>query len=78
MRSTGPKRLCQEIYSYYPEDRCWEIICGEFKDYIESKEYDNDTASFWYALADWHWKHGILKDEIKEKVTGNVRKSRRN
>lgn len=64
------KDLCQEIYSYYPEDRCWEIICGEFKDYIESKEYDNDTASFWYALADWHWKHGILKDEIKEKVTG--------
>lgn len=64
------KDLCQEIYSYYPEDRCWKIICEEFKDYVEAKEYDNDTASFWYALADWQWKHGILKDEIKEKVTG--------
>ena len=64
------KDLCQEIYSYYPEDRCWKIICKKFKDYIEAKEYDNDTASFWYVLADWQWKHGIIKDEIKEKVIG--------
>ena len=59
---------CKEIYPFVSVERGNEIIFEEYKEIIESDIIDDDYASFWYALADWQWKHGILNEEIKEKT----------
>ena len=60
--------MCKEIYPFVSVGRGNEIIFEEFREVIESDILDDDYASFWYALADWQWKHGILSEEIKQKT----------
>jgi len=59
---------CQEIYSYTTPEEGLEILKKEYPDYFNDKLIDENYASFWYAFADWHWKHGILSEEYRVKV----------
>ena len=60
--------MCQEIYPFVEPEEGNRIIFESFKDFMSSPLADNDGASFWYALSDWQWKHGILSDEIRLKA----------
>lgn len=61
------KDMCEDIFPFVDIETGNEIIFREFNDLIESKKesIDNDYVSFWYALADWQWKHGILTEVIR-------------
>lgn len=63
--------ICKEIYPYVSVEEGNQIIFDEYRDITclsESEDLDDDSASFWYALADWQWKQGILNEYIKEKA----------
>jgi len=62
--------FCQEVYPLVGVEEGNKLLSKEFSHYfnIDKSDMDNDEASFWYALADWQWKRGILNDEIKNKV----------
>lgn len=60
--------ICSEIFPFVSVEEGNQIIFQEFKETIHSQIDDDDYASFWYALADWQWKHGILTDAIREKA----------
>ena len=62
------KDLCDEIFPFVTVEEGNRIIYQEFREVVQSETIDNDYASFWYALADWQWKHGILSEEIRLKV----------
>ena len=64
---------CSEVYPLVDISRAREIIFREFDEIIREDTIDNDTASFWYALADWQWKHGIDDGEVKEKAIALLR-----
>ena len=59
---------CKEIFAFYDIQKGNDILFSCFKDIIEQSYVDNEYASFWYALADWQWKHGMLTDSIKNKA----------
>lgn len=59
---------CNEVYPLVGAEKGTEIIFREFREIIDSDIIDNDYASFWYSLADWQWKHGILTDDVKTKA----------
>lgn len=59
---------CNEVYPLVGAEKGTEIIFSEFREIIESDIVDNDYTSFWYALADWQWKHGVLSDDVKNKA----------
>ncbi len=63
------KEELKDIYGYYddPKDSDKHIF-EMYKSTVEQKWIDDDYASFWYALADWQWKHGILTEEVKNKA----------
>ena len=56
---------CAEIYPLLGEERGTAAILEEYRDII-CGEPDNESANFWFALADWQWKHGILSPSVKE------------
>ena len=63
------KEELKDIYGYYDDPidadkRIFEI----YKSIVEQDWIDDDYASFWYALADWQWKHGLLTDQVKNKA----------
>ena len=60
--------MCKDIFSFVDVKEGNSIILREYKEIIESDIVDDEYASFWYALADWQWKHGILNDEIRAKT----------
>ncbi|MCM1486708.1 MAG: hypothetical protein NC122_10955 [Faecalibacterium sp.] len=64
------REACKDIYAFLDADSGNEKIFDIFMEYVfEPNGYsdiDNDTASFWYALADWQWNHGILSSEVKK------------
>ena len=62
--------ICQEIFPFVSVEEGNRIIFQEFAELINSNLQDDDYASFWYALADWQWKHGILTEEIRIKAIG--------
>ncbi len=62
------KILCNEIFPFVSVEEGNQIIFEEYKEIINSNILDNTSASFWYALADWQWNHGILDDSIKERA----------
>lgn len=41
-----------------------------FGEMLKSDQMDDTYASFWYALADWQWKHGVLSEDVKAKALG--------
>ena len=58
---------CKEVFAFYEIEEGNNIIFSEYKEIIEQGYIDNEYASFWYALADWQWKHGMLTDDIRNK-----------
>lgn len=62
------RNACKEIFAFYTVEEGNNIILSEFKDIVEQSYIDNEYASFWYALADWQWKHGMLTDDIRNKT----------
>lgn len=59
---------CKDIFAFYDVEDGNRRIFEIFAELIAQKQIDNDYASFWYALADWQWKHGMLTENIKEKA----------
>lgn len=62
------KCICQEIFPFVSVEEGNKIIFDEYEEIINSNIIDNDYASFWYALADWQWNHGILTEDIRSKA----------
>lgn len=62
------KEMCKEIFPFVSVDEGNWIIFEEYKDLLEMDSVDNNYASFWYALSDWQWKHGMLRDDIRDKT----------
>lgn len=62
------KLACNDVFAFYDVKKGNEIILNTFKDVVDQEWDDNESASFWYALADWQWKHGILTEEIRTKA----------
>lgn len=60
--------ICKEVFAFYDVEKGNDIIFAEFNDIVEQDYIDNEYASFWYALADWQWKHGMLNDAVKYKA----------
>lgn len=59
---------CKEIYSFYDVEEGTKRIISAFQGISDQDFVDNEYASFWYALAHWLWKHGMLNQEVKEKA----------
>lgn len=59
---------CNEIFSYYSEEEGTLKLLHYFKEVVEQDPVDNECASFWYALSDWQWKHGMLNEFVKKKA----------
>lgn len=59
--------LCNDVYPLVGIENGTQLIFEEFSDTINA-DMDNDYADFWFALADWQWKHGILTAEIRDNV----------
>ncbi len=62
------KEMCQEIFPFVSVDEGNRIIFEQYAEIVNSTFIDNDYAAFWYALADWQWKHGILTEDIRSKA----------
>ena len=60
--------MCNEVYPLVRVEEGTKLILKVFSDIVDSDVIDNDYGDFWFALADWQWKHGILTDEIKNKA----------
>ena len=59
---------CKDIFAIYNVDKGNELLFNHFSDILNQEFVDNEYASFWYALADWQWKHGMLNEFVKEKT----------
>ncbi len=66
--SSDVRDMCDEIYPLVGIEEGTKLILKEYNDTVNSNCIDNNYADFWFALADWQWKHGILTDEIKNKT----------
>ena len=66
--SCDVRDMCNEIYPFARVEEGTRMILEEYADIVNSDVLDNDCANFWFALADWQWKHGILSTEIKAKA----------
>jgi len=66
--SSDVRDMCNEVYPLAGIEKGTQLILEEYADIVNSDIIDNDYADFWFALADWQWKHGILTDEIKSKA----------
>ena len=59
---------CKDIFAVYDVNEGCKILFQSFKELLEQDFIDNDCASFWYALSDWLWKHGMLTEFVKDKA----------
>ncbi len=66
--SSDVRDMCNEVYPLVGIEKGTQLILEEYADIVNSDIIDNDYADFWFALADWQWKHGILTEEIKSKA----------
>ena len=66
--SSDVRDMCNEVYPLVGVEKGTQLIIEEYADIVNSDVFDNDYADFWFALADWQWKHGILSDEIRDKT----------
>ncbi len=64
--SSDVRDMANEVYPLVGIEEGTRLIFEEYADVMT--ENDNDCADFWFALADWQWRHGILTDDIKEKA----------
>ena len=66
--SEDVKDACNVIFAFFDVEEGNNRIFLTFKDIINQDFIDNEYASFWYALSDWQWKHGMLTESVKEKA----------
>lgn len=66
---------CKDIFALYDVLEGNELLFNHFSDILNQGFLDNEYASFWYALADWQWKHGMLNDFVKEKTLSLLEKN---
>lgn len=66
--SSDVRHICNEIYPFVSVEEATRLILKEYADIANGDIIDNEYANFWFALADWQWKHGVLTDEIKNKT----------
>lgn len=59
---------CKDIFALYDVDEGNKLLFNHFSDILNQGFVDNEYASFWYALADWQWKHGMLNEFVKDKT----------
>lgn len=64
---------CNTLYAFLPVEEAIAALFREFREVTESELMDDDYASFWYALADWQWKHGVLTGEVRQKTLALLR-----
>lgn len=62
------KDFCKEVYPFVSVEEGNRILFNEYTDLLQSGIIDNEYASFWYVLADWQWKHGILTEQVRTKT----------
>ncbi len=60
--------FCGMIFPFTSVSEGNRIVFEEFAEIANAEVIDDDAASFWYALSDWQWRHGILSEEIKKKT----------
>lgn len=60
------KNMCEDIFPFVDVEMANKMIFQEFREVVESNLKDFDYVSFWYALADWQWKHGVLTGIIRD------------
>lgn len=65
---------CNEIFAFFDIEEGNNRLFLTFSDVIKQDFIDNEYASFWYALSDWQWKHGMLNVNIKEKTLSLLEK----
>lgn len=66
--SEDVRDACKDIFAVYDVAKGNELLFNHFSDIINQGFIDNEYASFWYALADWQWKHGMLNEFVKKKA----------
>lgn len=59
---------CKDIFAFYDVEEGNQKLFDFFKEVLQQEYIDNDYASFWYALSDWQWKHGMLTEYVKNKT----------
>lgn len=64
---------CNTLYAFLSAEEATAALFREFREVAGSALLDDDYASFWYALADWQWKHGVLTEEIRQKTLALLR-----
>lgn len=62
------KEVCENVFAFYSVEEGNRILFNVFDELLSSNLIDDDYASFWYALADWQWDHGILTEPIRLKA----------
>ncbi len=62
------RTICGEVFAVYDKDTATRLVLEEFKDIVHQGYIDNEYASFWYALADWQWKRGLLANDVRDKA----------
>lgn len=60
--------VCRDIFAYFDVNEGNKVFFESFHEVLNQEIIDNECASFWYALADWQWKHGILNESVKAKA----------
>lgn len=65
------REACNLIFAFFEIEEGNKRLFSEFSDIVEQGYVDNEYASFWYALADWQWKHGMLNKYVKD-ITLNL------
>lgn len=59
---------CNTVFAFFDINEGNMRVLSAFSDVINQGIVDNEYASFWYALSDWQWKHGMLNINVKEKA----------
>ena len=59
---------CRDVFDYFDVNEGNKIIFKSFHEVLNQEFIDNEYASFWYALAAWQWKYGILNESVKAKA----------
>ena len=69
------KDFCSEVFPFVSVEEGNRIALDTFKDILSLGEEHEDYASFWYALADWQWKHGVLSEQFRLSTIDLLRKN---
>lgn len=62
------REFCKEVYPFVNVEEGNRILFETYAMLLKSGIIDNEYASFWYVLADWQWKHGILTEKVRTKT----------